>query len=125
MKRLFVFIAFHLSIYIPIDAQTNEKMSTIGLNLSHVKEQMPIGQNRIISKIHKVHLYLPKYEKPRINVLQNIYLSQNFYPQMPLNNNLNEHYRLINKQIIFTNNPREVLFDRIIDAAISKLFGVD
>ena len=125
MKNLFALIMLCFFYATTALAQKKEVIQGIGLNMTHLHQQLLVGHKHIVSKVHKAHLYLPKQNNPLVKVHQNTFLSQNFYHQTPLKNNFSEHNKLMNQQLLLVNSPRDLVVDRLVDAAIGRLFGVD
>ena len=125
MKGLFVFIAICFFYCTTAFAQKKEAIQGTGLNMVHLQQQAPTVHNRIVSKARTAHLYLPKPNNPLVKVHQNTFLSQSFYHQTPLKNNFSDHNKLMNQQLLLVNSPRDLVVDRLVDAAIGRLFGLD
>jgi hypothetical protein len=74
-----------------------------------------------------IQLNLPKSDDALVRIQQNVYYSQNRYPQAYLNRNRGyaNYYEIKDRQLQVNGNQKELFYDRLIETAIVKLFKLD
>ena len=97
----------------------------IGLTTRHLPTVSANIPQRIVSKIHTPYLNLPQYKNPVIAIRQNVFYSQNFYPQTSQKVAFENHDQWMNRQLQMTRNQRDLLIERAVESALVKLFNLD
>jgi hypothetical protein len=105
------------SVCSPISAQ--------GLTIENIKPKARTSIERKEGKVFMPQLNLPKPNNPLVKVVQNGFLSQHNYPQAYLHKNHSNHYQFLDRQLLATQNQKDLFVDRLVDAALSKLFNWD
>ncbi len=122
MKKMNLIAAFSLCLFTTFLIAQNP---AIGLTTRHLPTVSTNIPQRIVSKIHKPYLNLPQYKNPVVAVRQNVFYSQNFYPQTSQKVAFENHDQWMNRQLQLTNNQRDLFVERVIETAFTKLFNLD
>ncbi|MEO0041842.1 MAG: hypothetical protein RL329_1290 [Bacteroidota bacterium] len=96
------------------------KAQNIGLSIDALSKYMPLPPKGLLLKSAK--LYLPQVREPLVNVQQNIFYSQHFYPQTVLNPTWERHYAIMNRHLLLNHSPKELFIDRVAESLIANLF---
>ena len=124
MKKVILAAALSLCVFLNV-VFAQKSGDGIGLKVENWKYRPSNVPNRIVSKAKYPFLSLPKVNNPTVAVQQNVFYSQSFYPQSNQNMAWDNHNKLMNRQLLETNNMRDLFVERLVDAAIVKIFGMD
>ena len=122
MKKINLIAAFILCLFTTCLIAQNP---AIGLTTRHLPTVSANIPQRIVSKIHTPYLNLPQYKNPVIAIRQNVFYSQNFYPQTSQKVAFENHDQWMNRQLQMTRNQRDLLIERAVESALVKLFNLD
>jgi hypothetical protein len=117
MKKKIIVTGFFIGWLIHCNAQN------IGLSMDALSKYMPPPPKGLL--LQSAKLYLPKVRQPLVNVRQNVFYSQHFYPQIALNPTWEQHYAVMNRHLLLNHSPKELFIDRVAESLIAKLFGDD
>lgn len=113
-----LFVAF-----MPLNAQKTN--NDIGLKVDNVRPKNATFVSAHSAKTVTPQLNLPKINDPRVRIRQNEFYSQHRYPQFYAHYNPRNYYLEVDAQKFFTENPRVLFTERVIEFAVAKLFNLD
>ena len=122
MKKMNVIAAFILCLFTTCLIAQNR---AIGLTTRHLPTVSANIPQRIVSKIHEPYLNLPQYKNPVVAIRQNVFYSQNFYPQTSQKVAFENHDQFMNRQLQLTRNQRDLFVERVVETALIKLLRLD
>lgn len=107
----------------PLNAQ--KAHNEVGLKVENIRLKTATFVSAKSSKTFTPQLNLPKSNDPLVRVRQNVFYAQHNYPQAYLHKNHSNYYQQMDRQLLTTQSQRELFVDRVIDAALIKLFNLD
>lgn len=107
----------------PLNAQ--KVHNEVGLKVENIRPKTATFVSAKSAKTLTPQLNLPKSDDPLVRVRQNVFYSQHNYPQAYLHKNHVNYYQQMDRQLLTTQSQRELFVDRLIDAALIKLFNLD
>ena len=121
-----VFSATIIGLFVTIMPLNAQKTSNeIGLKINNVRPKNATFASAKSSKTLTPQLNLPKINDPLVRIRQNVFYSQHNYPQAYLHKNHQNYYQQMDRQLLTTQSQKELFIDRLVDAALIKLFNLD
>ena len=124
MKKVILVTALSLCAFLNV-VFAQKSGDGIGLKVENWKYRPSNVPERIVSKARQPLLNLPKVNNPTVAFQQKVFYSQSFYPQSSQNMAWDDHNKLMNRQLLETNNMRDLFAERLFEAALVKIFGID
>jgi hypothetical protein len=115
MKKKIIVTGFLIGWLIHCNAQN------IGFSTNTLSKYLPPPPKGLL--LQSAKLYLPQVRQPLVNVQQNVFYSQSFYPQMTLNPIWEWHDAVMNRHLFLNRSPKEVFIDRVTQSLVAKIFG--
>ena len=123
-KSVFSAIIIGLLISImPLNAQ--KANNEVGLKVDNIRPKTATFTSAKSTKTLTPQLNLPKINDPSLLIRQNPFYAQHRYPQFYSHYNPRNYYLEVDAQKFFTENPRDLFAERVIEVAIAKLFNLD